>query len=252
MDITFRTQQAAPDTGVAFFWMLKINPDVGDTIIDSFIPELFYDYLYVQEGRLSFDDGGVEQTLPQQVLKTLFNKRLVLVLNTPLVLYGARLLPGCAEHLKELELQVNALLEVDWISKPPLDLKSFASELLAALHRRQTENAQMPMLSHALEESDWLAQKSPRHKRRLYKKTFGMSRKELHAIQRLHTFLGQSCDFGVGQPSLIDHLNPEVFYDQPHFNRMFKKLTGLTPLEYFETSAILQENLMAVSYNGKN
>jgi methylphosphotriester-DNA--protein-cysteine methyltransferase len=105
------------------------------------------------------------------------------------------------------------------------------------------------MLSPSLEESEWLAHYSPRHKRRLYRSTFGISKKEMKAIQNVHTFLGQTCDFSTPNPRIIEHIDSDVFYDQPHLNKAFKKMTGLSPLEYFQTSSILQDNLMAASYN---
>ena len=105
------------------------------------------------------------------------------------------------------------------------------------------------MFSNALEESGWLVSFSARHKRRLYKSTFGISKKELWSIQNVHSFLEQNCDFDAEYPRIIQHVNAEVFYDQPHLNHAFKKMTGLAPLEYFEESSILQDNLMAASYN---
>jgi hypothetical protein len=65
----------------------------------------------------------------------------------------------------------------------------------------------------------------------------------------VHSFLEQNCDFDAEYPRIIQHVNAEVFYDQPHLNHTFKKLTGLSPLEYFEVNSILQDNLMAASYN---
>jgi len=50
-------------------------------------------------------------------------------------------------------------------------------------------------------------------------------------------------------PRIIEHVTPEVFYDQPHLNHAFKKMTGLSPVEYFEVNSILQDNLMSASYN---
>jgi methylphosphotriester-DNA--protein-cysteine methyltransferase len=105
------------------------------------------------------------------------------------------------------------------------------------------------MLAPGLEETDWLKEYSARHKRRLYRSTFGLSRKEMLRIRSVHTFLEEECDFGVRSPRIIAHLDPEVFYDQPHLNRAFKKMTGLSPLEYFQVGAVLQDNLMAASYN---
>ena len=62
-------------------------------------------------------------------------------------------------------------------------------------------------------------------------------------------FLEKSCDFTVEYPRIIQHVDAEVFYDQPHLNHAFKRMTGLSPLEYFEANSILQDNLMAASYN---
>ena len=65
----------------------------------------------------------------------------------------------------------------------------------------------------------------------------------------MQAFLEQMCDFGRHTPRVLGYVNPEVFYDQPHLNRVFKKMTGLSPLEYFATPSHLQDNLMAASYN---
>ena len=105
------------------------------------------------------------------------------------------------------------------------------------------------MLKPSLVETDWLAAYPPRHKRRLYKSVFGLSRKEMQAIANVHQFLAQTCDFVAETPRIVEHVNTELFYDQPHLNNAFKKMTGLSPLEYFEANSILQDNLMAVSYN---
>jgi methylphosphotriester-DNA--protein-cysteine methyltransferase len=100
-----------------------------------------------------------------------------------------------------------------------------------------------------LQESAWLVQYSPRHKRRLYKATFGLSRKELHNIRNVQSFLEQTCDFAARNPRIIQHVNTEVFYDQPHLNRTFRKMTGFSPIGYFQANSILQDNLMSASYN---
>jgi methylphosphotriester-DNA--protein-cysteine methyltransferase len=83
----------------------------------------------------------------------------------------------------------------------------------------------------------------------LYKSIFGISRKELLGIQNIHSFLEQACDFASNNPRIIQHVPPDVYYDQPHLNHAFKKITGLTPIEYFEQSSMLQDNLMSASYN---
>jgi len=90
---------------------------------------------------------------------------------------------------------------------------------------------------------------SPRHKRRLYALIFSLSRKELMGVRNVQSFLEQTCDFASQNPRIIQHVDPEVFYDQPHLNRSFKKMTGFSPLEYFEANSILQDNLMSASYN---
>ena len=68
-------------------------------------------------------------------------------------------------------------------------------------------------------------------------------------IRNIHLFLGQTCDFTSQNPRIIQHVNPEVYYDQPHLNRAFKKLTSFSPVEYFQANSILQDNLMSASYN---
>ena len=105
------------------------------------------------------------------------------------------------------------------------------------------------MLTASLEETDWLAAYSPRHKRRLYKAIFGISTKEMRAIDNIHQFLTQTCDFAAQTPRIVEHVNADLFYDQPHLNNAFKKMTGLSPLAYFEVNSVLQDNLMAASYN---
>ena len=50
-------------------------------------------------------------------------------------------------------------------------------------------------------------------------------------------------------PRIVAYVNADSFYDQPHLNNAFKKVTGLSPLAYFEANSILQDNLMAASYN---
>jgi methylphosphotriester-DNA--protein-cysteine methyltransferase len=78
---------------------------------------------------------------------------------------------------------------------------------------------------------------------------FGLSRRDLLNIRNVHAFLEQTCDFASENPRIIRHVNPEVFHDQPHLNRIFKKMTGFSPVGYFEANSILQDNLMSVSYN---
>lgn len=125
----------------------------------------------------------------------------------------------------------------------------FASQITEHIQKHRTKKWPYPMFLPTLEESGWLVNFSPRHKRRLYKATFGLTRKEIQNIRNVHSFLEQTCDFASQNPRIIQHVNAEVFYDQPHLNHTFKKLTGFSPVEYFQANSILQDNLMSASYN---
>jgi len=146
-------------------------------------------------------------------------------------------------------MKANRFLEQAWVVNETDDLESFKTQVGIHLKRHQMRKSPYPMFKSALDESDWLVNFSPRHKRRLYQTMFGLNRKELQNIHNVHTFLEQTCDFGPQNPRIIQHVNPEVFYDQPHLNHAFKKMTGFAPVEYFEASSILQDNLMSASYN---
>lgn len=186
--------------------------------------------------------------LPRQSLKTIHTHPLTFRFSTPLVLYGARFSLKFAESFWE-EMKANCFLKQAWVKNDTKDLEDFQTQLMNSLKKQQTPQLPYPMFSRDLEESNWLVHFSPRHKRRLYKDTFGLSRKEIQNIQNVHSFLEQSCDFAAQNPRIIRHVNPDVFYDQPHLNHTFKKMTGFSPVEYFETNSILQDNLMSASYN---
>jgi AraC-like DNA-binding protein len=250
MKISFQKQPGDPTLGIAFTWRMTIESDAPVTVTDHFIPELFYDYLFVKEGCVCYVDKTVkaEYVLPAQTLKTLYTRPLTFIFSTPLVLFGARLSLGFAESFWE-RLKANSFLEQDWVRGDAVDLESFNSQVTETIQKQRAHKSPYPLLSPALEESGWLVHFSPRHKRRLYKKTFGMNRKDLQNIRNVHAFLEQTCDFASQNPRIIQHVNSEVFYDQPHLNHAFKKMTGLSPIEYFKASSILQDNLMAASYN---
>ena len=250
MKIAFKKESGNSTLGIAFAWMMKIRADPPVTITDHFIPELFYDYFYIKEGNIRCVDKteGTEFPLPSQALKTLYTYPLKIIFSTPLVLFGARLSLGFAESFLG-ELKANCFLEQDWVRDEADDLESFNVQITEFIQKNRGKKSPYPLLSPALEESGWLVNFSPRHKRRLYKSTFGISKKEMWSIQNVHTFLEQNCDFDSEYPRIIQHVNAEVFYDQPHLNHVFKKMTGLSPLEYFEANSILQDNLMAASYN---
>jgi AraC-like DNA-binding protein len=220
------------------------------TITDHFIPELFYDYLFIRAGKVKYSDGeqGTKFTLQQQALKNIHTHPLTFRFLTPLVMFGARLSLKFAESFWG-EIKANSFLKQAWVRKETDDLETFAAQVTKFIRKHRIQRNPYPMFKDLLEESDWLVNFSERHKRRLYKSTFGSSRKELQNIRNVHTFLEQTCDYGSQNPRIIEYVDPEVFYDQPHLNHTFRKMTGFAPLEYFEASSILQDNLMSASYN---
>ncbi|WP_420641050.1 hypothetical protein [Candidatus Leptofilum sp.] len=251
MKISFQKQKIDTLPELLFCWRLQITTDFPSSITDIFIPELFFDFFWLQEGEICYRDAKQQQdiTSPRQSLKTLHTHRLDLVLKAPLALYGARFSLPFAELFWQKEMPTNTFLEQDWISEPIRELNDFARQITHAIQTRRVKKTISPMLHPTLAETDWLAAYSPRHKRRLYKSVFGLSKKEIQAIQNIHLFLGQTCDFGAQMPRIIEYVNDNSFYDQPHLNNAFKKMTGLAPLAYFEANSILQDNLMAASYN---
>ena len=250
MKVTFHKQQGNPDLGIVFTWKLTLHGDSPLTVTDHFIPELFYDYLYVKAGSVKCinETKGTESALPAQSLKTLYTHPLKFIFSTPLILLGARLSLGFAESYWG-EVKANSILRQDWVRGDAEDIETFNTQVVDTIQRHRIKKTPYPLLSPTLEESNWLVNFSPRHKRRLYRSIFGISKKEMWSIQNVHSFLEQTCDFAAEYPRIIRHVNAEVFYDQPHLNHTFKKMTGLSPLEYFEANSILQDNLMAASYN---
>lgn len=250
MKITFQRQHGDPAIGIAFTWKMTIQFDSSVSLNDHFIPELFYDYFFVQLGRIKCIDGSQnnEFVLPTQVFKTLFTRPLRFIYEVPLVLFGVRLSLEFAESFWG-EMKANSFLEQAWVKEDAGDLEAFTAQITDTIQKQRIKKWPYPMFTTTLDESDWLVHFSPRHKRRLYKSTFGVNRKELQNVHNVRTFLEQTCDFSAQNPRIIQHVSPAVFYDQPHLNHTFKKLTGLSPLEYFETNSILQDNLMAASYN---
>jgi AraC-like DNA-binding protein len=248
---SFQVKSGNPAQGVLFYWKMTLEADPSGPVSDRFIPELFYDYFCIQTGELGYVDRarGVETELPEQSLKTIHTRPLTLRFAAPLVLFGVRLSLQFAESFWEQGLPSNRFLGQSWVAPGTTDLASFARQIGETIRKRRASRTVAPMLSPGLEESEWLSHFSARHKRRLYKSIFGISKKEMRAIQGLHAFLGQACDFASGRPRIIEHIDAEVFYDQPHFNRLFRKMTELSPLEYLQAGSILQDNLMAASYN---
>lgn len=250
MNISFQKSSGDRKSGIAFFWKLAIETESPTVVTDHFIPELFLDYFFVKAGKVKYIDPvqGKKFALPQQTLKTIHTRALKFVFFTPLVLYGARLSLRFAESFWE-GMQANCFCKQAWVEKDADDLESFSSQVVSHIESHRTRRLPYPMFSADLEESAWLVNYSARHKRRLYASTFGLSRKELQNIRNLHSFLEQTCDFASENPRIIRHVNPDVFHDQAHLNHTFKKMTDFSPVEYFEASSILQDNLMSASYN---
>lgn len=251
MRIAFQKLPGESSLGVAFFWRLAIHTPRPVRLTDHFIPELFYDYFLVETGAVHVRKapGQAADRLPDQALRTLYTHPLTFVFTTPLVLYGARFTLGFAESFWQSELDANRITEQSWVSPKPRNLPAFADQFTHYLQAHQTRRHPHPLLSPALQESAWLVNFSLRHKRRLYQSVFGVSRQALQRLAAVHTFLEQTCDFAAETPRIISHLNPDVFYDQAHLNHVFKQLTGFSPGEYFQANSILQDNLMAASYN---
>jgi AraC-like DNA-binding protein len=252
MRISFKKLPGNPGLGIAFFWKLAIETRSPVLLRDHFVPELFWDFFHVVQGQVGrYDEArGRRYKLPRQALKPLYNRPLKLVYQAPLVMYGARLTLAFVESFWE-ETKANRFVEQAWVKDEALSLEAFKVRVLEQIQRRRISKLPYPLFKNDLQESDWLIHYSPRHKRRLYAATFGLSRKELLNIHNVQAFLKQTCDFGARNPRIIQHIDPAVFYDQPHLNRTFKKLTGFAPVEYFDTSSILQDNLMSASYNAE-
>ena len=252
MNISFQKQSGEKSLGVDFFWRLEIRSKPASVLIDKFIPELCLDYFYVKVGTVKYHDHTTGEFIPvpRQALKSLHTHPLVFEFSTPIILYGARLALNFATCFWG-EMTANSISEQNWTSKKIANLDDLSVQVKNFIREHKVNKFLYPMFSSRLHESDWLIHYSPRHKRRLYKDVFGISRKDLVNIQNLHMFLEQTCDFGINNPRIIQHVTPDVFYDQPHLNHAFKKMTGLSPVEYFEHNSILQDNLMSASYNEK-
>jgi AraC-like DNA-binding protein len=251
MDISFQRLSGDASLGIVFFWKMTMTTNSRAIISDHFIPELFFDYFFIKEGQIRCVDKARNRrlTLPHQGLKTLHTRRILFRSTTPLVVFGVRCSLKFAESFWDGDLPANSFLKQKWINPDTADLESFAAQARRYIQTHQTKRLPYPMLSPDHKQSNWLVHFSPRHKRRLYKLIFGLSRKELENIRNLHVFLEQSCDFTSQSPRIIQYVNPEVFHDQPHLNHTFKKLTGFSPVEYFQANSILQDHLMSASYN---
>lgn len=251
MNISFQKQDGDSSLGIEFFWELSVHSKTPIKLIDRFIPELRFDYFFTKSGILRYCGFAASTSVrvPQQSLKTLHTHPFTFKFFTPITLYGARLSLNFAETFRD-SFPANSLVAQNWVPETVDTLEDFSVNLKHYLRDHQSKTYP-PIFSNELRESNWLSHYSDRQKRRIYKSVFGLSKKELQNIQNLHIFLEQTCDFGSNNPRIIQHVTPDVFYDQPHLNHAFKKMTGLSPVEYFELNSILQDNLMSASYNEK-
>ena len=250
MRISFQRLPGDAKLGIEFYWKFSVDAKAAEkrTFSDQLIPELFFDFFYVAKGAVTVKTKGLRFSLPRQSLKTIFSQPVTFEYSVPLVLYGARLSLKFAESFWA-EMKANSFLTQAWVEKEPKSLYVFAKQVGDTIRLNRIEKSPYPMFSNRLDESAWLVNFSPRHKRRLYAAMFGLSRKELMNIRNVQSFLEQTCDFAAQNPRILHHVNPDVFYDQPHLNRSFKKMTGFSPVEYFEAHSLLQDNLMSASYN---
>ena len=239
MQISFKKLPASPTDGIALFWKFVIQAKSPVVIQDYFAPELFFDYFFIKQGAVRYMAGaqGRAFKLPQQALKTIQTRPLTFEFSTPLTMYGARLSLPFAESFWG-ELKANQFVKQAWV-EDDAGFESFAKQVTARLKTHQRKKLAYPMLSSDLNESNWLTHYSARHKRRLYASVFGVSRTDLLNIRNVQLFLAQACDFASHSPRIIQHVNPDVFYDQPHLNRLFKKMTGFSPVGYFEVGSLL-------------
>lgn len=251
MKITFQKRSGRSDLNLSFFWRLDIDEAPSVKIQDLFIPELFFDYVLVQRGHLRIENQREHLLLKtgQQGFFSLRTRPLFLTYEPPITLFGARFERNFAPLLWDSKVLANDFSNVVWLKTLPVDLASFADHLRDTVAGRRKKATIAPLQKNALEAAEWLSRFSARHKRRLIKKTYGLSQKEMKAVENLHAFLTRACDFSTQNPRIIEYIDSDVFYDQPHLNRAFKKMTGLTPMDYFEARSILQDNLMAASYN---
>lgn len=250
MEISFQKYDGESSLGVDFFWRLEVLSKQAIVFTDTFIPDLYFDYFFIDKGAASYHDQENKKrvSFPQQALKFLYTHPLVIEFSTPLVLYGARLSLNFASVFWG-EVKANSILEQKWAGNKVSGIRDFSSQIKDHIRKHKSNKFPRPLFSEHLKEADWLTHYSARHKRRIYQSALGVSRKDIVNIKNLHIFLEQSCDFGNQNPRIIQHVTPDVFYDQPHLNHAFKKMTGLSPVEYFEHNSILQDNLMSASYN---
>ena len=90
--------------------------------------------------------------------------------------------------------------------------------------------------------------KSVRQQSRDFKKIYGVSKTQLEHIKSVHRFLARECGYSPTSENITHHIDYSRYYDQPHFNKLFLKVTGMNPTDFFKTYEGLGEQLMSFSY----
>jgi hypothetical protein len=86
--------------------------------------------------------------------------------------------------------------------------------------------------------------------RRQHRSLVGVSRRRLATLWAVQGFYDVGCGDAPAGP-LRDHIDYERFYDQPHFVRVFRSVTGMSPTQALAASSPLLEALMAATYNAR-
>ena len=247
MQVQFHLGPGHPEIGLEFVWRLKLD---GTTLLsEHIIPEPYFDYYWVDVGALSWQADSRVNDLngSSGFLRPLFLGPMTLHFQTPAVVWGARFNLRFAEQFS-VQPGRATWQPVDWLKDAPPSLPALHRLLITKL-TSQLHPVQSPIFEPDLSIRTQFTTYSARHRRRLFRKAFGISRQDLARMLNVQAFLDQACNFGQAEPKIIQYVNDEVFYDQPHLNHTFKRMTGLSPLDFFEKQAILQDNLMAASYN---
>jgi AraC-like DNA-binding protein len=202
-----------------------------------------------------FDDheDSVGRTVSTMVVGGARARFYIRDVSKPLCSVGAMLRPGAAEvlfgvHAAELSGRHTALEDL-WGSKAvamrdQLAELSSPEEQLDAFERLLAERLPVvrglhPAVAHALQQfgaakpiHDVVKQSGYSHRRfiTLFSRAVGLTPKSYCRVLRFQHVLRRAGTGGL--ESLIDLAMASGYSDQPHFNREFRELTGVTPTEY--------------------
>lgn len=204
--------QKSDITGVYFLWQAT---DVVDTS-SLWIQEPWLDYIVIKQPDMSpkiitRDPGTKPMTLPM----------------SNATMYGVRL--SCSQSGRGL---LNRLVAANCTQSLEQIKSCIAANNQSVRGTRKRSN---PL--------------SQRQVARNIKKITGLPMSQLLQLYTLHQFIAQECSNAAYTQKLTDNIDYSHFYDQPHFNRIFKKFTSLGPREFFSHYSGLPEQLMSISYN---